>query len=80
MMTWNHRIVDCSEGEDQYFSIKEVHYNEDGSPAAHTDAWLGSEYLNQVEHNLFRIMDDLRRNPDVLKLSDFVGFKHDHDI
>jgi hypothetical protein len=74
---WNHRLVQISHGLDMepWVEIKETFYNADGSIMGFGDACLGTEYPGQMVALLQRMIDDITRNPDVLKLSDAVGPK-----
>lgn len=78
-MTWNHRLVQMHRNRalDEWVQVMETFYNKDGSIAGFTEVCLGSEYPGQIEGILQRMIDDIKRNPDVLQLDDAVGFKSD---
>jgi hypothetical protein len=60
-ITWNHRIVNCpsENGGDDYFVIKEVHYDADGKPNGYTDAFMGGDDLEGVQWLINRFQDAL---------------------
>jgi len=58
-----------------WVEVKETFYNADGSIMGFGDACLGTEYPGQMVALLQRMIDDITRNPDVLKLSDAIGPK-----
>lgn len=76
-MKWNHRLVQMhrNPASDPWVQVMETFYNDDGSIAGFTDPCLGSEYPGQIESLLQRMLDDIKRNPDVLQFDDPVGFK-----
>jgi hypothetical protein len=78
MSHWNHRIVDLSDGGEPWFCVQEVFYNDDGSIAGFADASFGDEYKDRIIENLERILNDIKRNPDVVSRGDVKGFKHEH--
>ena len=78
MSHWNHRIVDLSQDGEPWFCVQEVFYNDDGSIAGFSDACLGDEYKDRIIENLERMINDLKRNPDIVSRGDAKGFTHDH--
>lgn len=79
-MKWNHRLVQISADHDTgpWVEIKECYYNEDGTIAGFADACFGTEYPAQMPELLQRMLTDITKNPDVVKLSDAVGFTPEH--
>jgi len=68
-MHWNHRIVDRSKANagEPWFEVREVFYEKDGSVTGHTTACLGDEDPEQIIALLQRMIDDIRRNPTIVK-------------
>jgi hypothetical protein len=60
-MNWNHRIINCpsENGGDDYFVIKEVHYDKDGKPCGYTDSFMGCDDLKGVQWLIDRFQDAL---------------------
>ena len=50
-MSWNHRILAHKDGDEVYFQIHEVYYDEDGKPISYTTdgANVGSESLDGIK-------------------------------
>jgi hypothetical protein len=67
-MKWNHRIVHMNEGypEEPWCEVQEVYYRDDGTIAGYSKPCLGSEYPGQIIALLERMLDDIKRNPDVV--------------
>lgn len=80
-MKWNHRLVQMHRNPDidPWVQLMETYYNDDGSIAGFTEVCLGSEYPDQIITILQRMIDDVKRNSDVLQLDDAEGFKADPD-
>ncbi len=78
-MKWNHRLVQTNRNQavEPFVQVMETFYNYDGSIAGFTDPCLGSEYPEQIQSILRRMLDDITQNPDVLYIEDAVGFKHE---
>lgn len=68
-MNWNHRIVDrsASNANEPWFEVREVYYENDGSVAGHCQACLGHEDPEQIISLLQQMIDDIRRNPSIVK-------------
>lgn len=51
-MNWNYRLVNIpsENGGDDWFELKEVYYNDDGTLMGFADACIGSETLNGARH------------------------------
>ena len=73
MTTWNHRVVkfvDVIEGEtEEFYEIKEVHYDENDKPYAYGGPCLGSESVESLREVVARLHEAFD-NP-VLDAKDF---------
>jgi len=70
MMHWNHRVIEfVDEYGDKWFSIQEVHYDDNDKPTGHCDPFVGSETMDGLEEVVFRFGNALTRP--VLKAEDF---------
>lgn len=80
-MYWNHRLVHMNEGAGEpWVEVQEVYYNEDGSISGYSKPCLGSEYPGRVVELLQRMIDDIKRNPDIVKPSMIVGPDVEDDL
>jgi hypothetical protein len=63
MNYWNHRIINCpsENGGDDYFVIKEVHYDEDETPRGYTDSFMGGDCLESVRELIDRFQGALAK-------------------
>jgi hypothetical protein len=69
-MHWNHRVIEfVDEYGDKWFSIQEVHYDDNNEPTGYCDPFVGSETMDGLEETVFRLTDALTRP--VLKAEDF---------
>jgi hypothetical protein len=70
-MSWNHRILAHKDGDEVYFEIHEVYYDEDGKPISYTadGANVGSESLDGIK----RVLDKMKEcvNKPILSADDF---------
>lgn len=48
-MTWNLRLVNLSNSYEDYFEIREVHYDIMGKPIGHTKAAIGGEDRLEID-------------------------------
>jgi|DEB19_MinimDraft_3_1074340.scaffolds.fasta_scaffold07002_3 hypothetical protein len=82
MSHWNYRIVDLSEygykTMEPWFEVQEVFYNDDGSIAGYSDVSVGDEHKDRIVEILQRMIDDIKRNPNVVSRGDVKGFNHEH--
>lgn len=69
-MTWNHRIVDCSDpaSGEVWFEVCECYYDEAGQIEGHSSACLGSESPEGLIEVLQRMIDDIKRNPAIVRM------------
>jgi hypothetical protein len=72
MSTWNHRVVDMTEENDEepLFAIREVFYR-NGRPASHGEPNAVSEDMEGLEWCIGEMRDALKQP--ILKLNDFKG-------
>jgi hypothetical protein len=72
-MSWNHRVVDMTaENEgDPLFAVREVFYNEGGTPTGHGEPFVMSETMDGLAETLDRMKEALKEP--VLKPEDFRG-------
>jgi hypothetical protein len=70
-MSWNHRILAHKDGDEMYFEIHEVYYDEDGKPISYTTdgANVGSESLDGIKW----VLDKMKKcvNKPILSADDF---------
>lgn len=72
-MHWNIRLVNCpsENGGEDYFTFKEVFYDDDGNAEGYTNAYLGGDDIGEVQELLMRLHVALQQP--VLHESDFQG-------
>lgn len=72
-MHWNHRLINCpsENGGEDYFTFKEVFYNNEGKPEGYSDAYFGGEDIDEVQELLARLQNALQQP--VLHENDFKG-------
>ena len=81
-MSWNHRVVRRKDARGtesgEWFTVCEVYYNKDGSPAAHTVDAVGvcGETIDGMRQSL-EWMQRALNEPILNEEEDFVGFKDD---
>lgn len=53
-MTWNYRVVRTTQGDEEWFAIYEVYYDDDGRPEARTEepASPAGETLEELQEDL----------------------------
>ena len=70
-MSWNHRILAHKDGDEMYFEIHEVYYDEDGKPISYTadGANVGSESLDGIKWVLNKMKECV--NKTILLADDF---------
>jgi len=67
---WNNRVVEyVDEYGDKWFSIQEVHYDEDNKPTGYCDAFVGSETEEGLKAVYERLGEALAQP--ILKAKDF---------
>lgn len=74
MTMWNYRLVDMTtpeNPEDPWIEMREVFYNSQGEPCAHTKATMGGESMEELEANMDRF--DRAFEQEVLTEEDFIG-------
>ena len=60
-MSWNHRVMKSKDGEDDYYQIHEVYYNNKGEP----DSWtkngvmVGAESVEGLRWVLEKMLESL---------------------
>jgi len=70
MMHWNHRVVEfVDEYGDKWFSIQEVHYDDNNKPTGYCDPFVGSETLEGLEEVVARMYEAIAEP--ILKAKDF---------
>jgi len=70
-MSWNHRVLAHKDGEDWYFQIHEVFYNETGRPDSYTaqGVGVGAENLEGLVWVLDKMKECLSKP--ILSVDDF---------
>ena len=69
-MYWNHRVIEfVDEYEDKWFSIHEVHYDENEKPTGFCEPFVGSETLEGLKEVVARMQEAVAQP--VLKAKDF---------
>lgn len=61
---WNHRVVDLTEeGDDSepVLAVREVYYEDNGTPRGHTEPFTQSETLDGLEECLNRMLQAVRK-------------------
>jgi hypothetical protein len=54
-MTWNYRVIHTTDGEEEFFAIYEVYYDDNGRPEARTE-----EPAHPAGETLEELADDLQ--------------------
>ena len=72
-MNWNHRLMNCpsENGGDDYFTFKEVYYDDQDRPDAYSDPFMGGDSIDEVQELLMRLHTALQKP--VLHENDFKG-------
>jgi len=61
-MAWNYKVVKFSdEGNEPFYEIKEVYYNEDNEPEYYGDAVIGGETLEEMWEEMARFEKALKQ-------------------
>jgi hypothetical protein len=70
-MSWNHRILAHKDGDDWYFQIHEVYYDEKGQPSSYTEngVSIGSENIEGISWVLDKMKECV--NKPILSVDDF---------
>ncbi len=70
-MSWNHRLLAHKDGEDYYYQIHEVYYDEKGKPNGYTERGIsvGGDNLEGVNWVLDRMRECL--NKPILSVDNF---------
>jgi hypothetical protein len=69
-MYWNHRVIEfVDEYGDKWFSIQEVHYDENDKPTGYCDPFVGSETEEGLKAVYERLGEALAQP--ILKAKDF---------
>lgn len=68
-MSWNYRVVEVRDGDEQYYEIREVYYNSDGSLLGHCEATAASDSVEGLNEVLDMMRDALTQQ--VLFSSEF---------
>jgi hypothetical protein len=70
-MNWNHRVVNCpsENGGDDYFTFKEVYYDDQDRPDAYSNPFMGGDSIDEVQELLMRLHTALQKP--VLHENDF---------
>ena len=58
-MIWNHRVLAHKDGDEMYFEIHEVYYNEEGVPKAYICADVGADTIEGLKWTLYKIKECL---------------------
>ena len=72
-MNWNHRLMNCpsENGGEDYFTFKEVYYDDQDRPDAYSDPFMGGDSIDEVQELLMRLHTALQKP--VLHENDFQG-------
>ena len=72
-MNWNHRLMNCpsENGGDDYFTFKEVYYDDQDQPNAYSDPFMGGDSIDEVQELLMRLHTALQKP--VLHEDEFKG-------
>ena len=71
-MHWNHRVIEfVDEYGDKWFSIQEVHYDDNNEPTGHCDPFVGSETLEGLKEVVARMQEAVAQP--ILKAENFKG-------
>jgi hypothetical protein len=62
-MGWNHRIIKTKDGEDDWYQIHEVHYDENEEIIAHTErgSIVGGNSLEDIKWTLEKMIESLSK-------------------
>jgi hypothetical protein len=72
-MNWNHRLINCpsENGGEDYFTFKEVYYDDQDRPDAYSNPFMGGDSIDEVQELLMRLHTALQKP--VLHENDFQG-------
>ena len=72
-MNWNHRLMNCpsENAGDDYFTFKEVYYDDQDRPDAYSNPFMGGDSIDEVQELLMRLHTALQKP--VLHENDFKG-------
>ena len=72
-MNWNHRLMNCpsENGGDDYFTFKEVYYDDQDRPDAYSNPFMGGDTIDEVQELLMRLHTALQKP--VLHEDEFKG-------
>jgi len=72
-MNWNHRLMNCpsENGGEDYFTFKEVFYDDQDRPDAYSNPFMGGDSIDEVQELLMRLHTALQKP--VLHENDFQG-------
>ena len=50
-MNWNHRVINCpsENGGEDYFTFKEVYYDDDQKPYAYGNPFIGGDDIEELQ-------------------------------
>jgi len=56
-MHWNHRVVNCpsENGGDDYFTFREVYYDDEDRPDAYCNPYMGGEAMEELHMLVARL-------------------------
>ena len=62
-MHWNHRVVNCpsENGGDDFFTFKEVYYDDEDRPDAYCSPYMGSEEMQGLRELIARLSAALEK-------------------
>ena len=60
-MNWNHRLMNCpsENGGDDYFTFKEVYYDDQDRPDAYSNPFMGGDTIDEMQGLLVRLQKAL---------------------
>ena len=58
-MKWNHRLMNCpsENGGEDYFTFKEVYYDDQDRPESYSDPFMGGDDIDEVRRLVARLAD-----------------------
>lgn len=74
-MSWNYRVVRFKGEMDEYYELKEVFYNRDGSLMGYADASVGGESYDEI----IRVLELMKKDATKVVLDESEFFKNNNE-
>ena len=68
-MTWNYRVIKTTDGDNPWYEIREVYYDQVGKPMGHCSATAGGETVDEIKECMKMMESALTKA--VIKDTDF---------